>query len=213
MTATKPVDHTIGVFEFWENLVLADHPVETWPYETWLDLIWHQAPPDLPEPPADALLTRDQFLTELDRRGVELSEANLVRWEQLHLLPRPVRRWHNGATRAVYHPRLVDQAEGVRVLLDSGYSRDQIAIMFHHASPWLATWLATWPADVSWDLPWQHAIDRVPETIVKAVSNLVAAYTRLATPPGKITAARLTLLDQDSNEVKTLDMLIDLSGR
>lgn len=70
---------------------------------SWRDWL----PEGYPEPPNDQLITRAELLERL--RGIfrtNLSEKRLQLWEAAGVLPGPVRRWHNGATRALY-PRWV----------------------------------------------------------------------------------------------------------
>jgi len=66
---------------------------------SWRDWL----PEGAPEPPDDQLITRAELLERL--RGVfrtNLSERTLQLWEAAGILPGPVRRWHDGATRALY---------------------------------------------------------------------------------------------------------------
>jgi hypothetical protein len=66
---------------------------------TWRD--WQ--PPDVPEPMA--LLTRDEFLARLHRRGVDVEENDLRYWEYEGILPRAIRQWDAGAkARRAYYP-------------------------------------------------------------------------------------------------------------
>jgi hypothetical protein len=215
MTATKPADRTIGMPEYVEKRLLAELPLERWRAYTWLDLIHVGARPGTVIPSDDDLLTRGEFLDALAQRGVSLTVSNLERWHQLYLLPRPVRRRFRGATRAVYHPRMIDQAEGVRVLLNAGYSRTQIATMLALSFESIGAWLGAWPADTNISLPWKSAIShRAPETVIEAVTRLAAAYERLTGQAGSISAARLTFLHAGRmglSEVETIDFPIDYS--
>jgi hypothetical protein len=66
---------------------------------TWRD--WQ--PPDVPEP--TVLLTRDEFLARLQRRGVDVEENDLRYWEYEGILPRAVRQWDPEAkARRAYYP-------------------------------------------------------------------------------------------------------------
>ncbi len=67
---------------------------ETW--EAWQD---RQAPPP-------RLVTREETLALLAELGLRVTERDLRFWEARGVLPRPVRRWYEGATRAVY-PRWI----------------------------------------------------------------------------------------------------------
>ena len=63
---------------------------------TWRDWM----PAGAPEP--EELLTRDELLARLKAWRVDATEADLRFWEYSGVLPRPIRRWHNGAVRALY---------------------------------------------------------------------------------------------------------------
>ncbi len=68
--------------------------------KTWLD--WqHESLPELPDPATEALLSREEFLDELRRRGIDLPEVTLTHWEKAGLLPRAIRRWQ-GAPKSFY---------------------------------------------------------------------------------------------------------------
>jgi len=85
--------------------------------EDWRDWL----PDGVPDPPAEELLTRDQVLAVLRRRRVKVTETAIQSWEKHGILPQPVRRWHNGAVRAIYprwYPHLVQQ---LRSLQREGY--------------------------------------------------------------------------------------------
>ena len=88
--------------------------------ETWLAWL----PPGTATPAE--LLTRDELLARLGRWDVDASESDLRYWEYVGALPRPVRRWHRGATRAVYpswYPALVRQ---LRALQRGGLRLEEI---------------------------------------------------------------------------------------
>ncbi len=85
--------------------------------ETWRDWL----PEGTPDPPVEELLTRDQVLAALQRRRVKVARTALESWEKHGILPCPVRRWHDGAVRAIYprwYPHLVQQ---LRSLQREGY--------------------------------------------------------------------------------------------
>lgn len=88
--------------------------------QTWRD--WMH--PDDPEPAA--VLTRGEVVARLHSWREEVTERDLRLWESRGLLPRPVRRSHDGAVRAVYpdwYPYLVRQ---LRRLQRRGFSLEQI---------------------------------------------------------------------------------------
>ncbi len=66
--------------------------------ETWRDPPW--SPIGAPEP--SRLLTRPELLDLLAQMGVDATEADLRYWEYEGVLPRALRRWVDGAPRALY---------------------------------------------------------------------------------------------------------------
>lgn len=69
---------------------------------------WRDWTPDgYPEPADDELITREQLVEELNRANVKMTARNLRHWEALGILPGPIRRRHDGATRALYAPWVV----------------------------------------------------------------------------------------------------------
>jgi DNA-binding transcriptional MerR regulator len=57
----------------------------------------------------DGWLTRDQVVDALQTRGFDVSTRTLSFWQTRGWLPYPVRRYHDGATRAWYPPETVDR--------------------------------------------------------------------------------------------------------
>ncbi len=88
--------------------------------ETWRD--WLPA-----GTAAGELLTREQILERLRRWRVEATEADLRYWEYEGILPRPVRRSHEGAVRAIYPAWFVPLVRELRHLQRSGLSLSEIA--------------------------------------------------------------------------------------
>lgn len=85
---------------------------------TWLD--WF---PDEPEP--TELYTRDQIAEMAS--GIDPVTGDDIRyWEYQGVLPRSVRRRHEGATRAVYPAWYADLAKQVRQLQRQGMNLDEI---------------------------------------------------------------------------------------
>jgi DNA-binding transcriptional MerR regulator len=82
--------------------------------ETWRDLL----PAEVPDPPE--LMTSGELLAELNRRGFDVDAETLRLWIKRRILPPPVRRWHNGATRALYHPAYVHAVQHLRELQGQG---------------------------------------------------------------------------------------------
>lgn len=85
-------------------------------------------PEGYPEPPDDQLITRAELLERL--RGIfrtNLSEKRLQVWEAAGVLPGPVRRWHDGATRALYPRWVVYLAAIAELDRPGGLSMDALA--------------------------------------------------------------------------------------
>ena len=67
-------------------------------HETWRDPPWSR--PDDPEP--EHLVTREELLAQLRWDGYPVADRTLRSWQQSGLVPRPVRRWHEGRPAALY---------------------------------------------------------------------------------------------------------------
>ncbi len=87
--------------------------------ETWADVL-------LIGTPEPQLITREELLQEIHDATVDVSERILLSWESKGVLPRPVRRWRDGAPRAFYPVWWIDIIREVRELRDSGVPLEQI---------------------------------------------------------------------------------------
>ena len=76
--------------------------------ETWID--WIPDEPGWFGPTDEELITRDELLERVKDLGVKIHPRTLQQLENQGLMPRPVRRWHDGAVRALYAPWVVDLA-------------------------------------------------------------------------------------------------------
>jgi hypothetical protein len=136
---------------------------------------------------AGEMITREEFIEELKQQGVSLTKSNLVRWQQLGILDKPIRIWHRGATRALYHRADLTMALRARALLDIGYRRDQISQM--RGSLFLEPgidWLAT-------------VLQDAPPTLIEPLTQIAETYQSL--PGGKkLSGARISLYDDEGNE-------------
>lgn len=65
-------------------------------HETWLD--WLSPGQAEPRP----LITREELVERVRELGVKAGPGDIRFWESEGILPRAVKRWHNGATRALY---------------------------------------------------------------------------------------------------------------
>lgn len=140
-------------------------------------------------PPASTLMTREQFLSELKRQGFDLSERNLKEWHAFGLLRRPVRRWHEGAVRALYEPAFVQEALAARALLDAGYSRERARTIMQASAL---------PGGVG-----AEALLVVPQSVQHVASRFAAAYRRLG-GAGSPTYATLTLYNDAGEALRTV---------
>ncbi|MDP9470661.1 MAG: helix-turn-helix domain-containing protein [Chloroflexota bacterium] len=93
--------------------------------QTWQDWM-SDAAPDVPEP--TKLLTREEFLAELNRIGQDVDEGTLRFWENRGVLPRGVRRWDPAvrARRAYYPPWMLAMVLLLRALQRSGLSLQEV---------------------------------------------------------------------------------------
>jgi len=89
---------------------------------TWEDWM----PPGMRRPVDDELLTRAELVERLRQMNVAVTNRTLVHWETRGALPRPVRRWYRGATRATYAPWVAEAAAQVPRLRREGLSFPEI---------------------------------------------------------------------------------------
>ncbi len=89
--------------------------------ESWRD--WASAN-DLPYEPA---VTRGELLARLARMGLDVSEPALRAWERDGLLPQPLKRWHEGATRAIYPMWAFNSLLLFRILKREGHPLQDVA--------------------------------------------------------------------------------------
>ncbi len=139
---------------------------------TWRDWM----PAGAPEPD---LLSHDELVHELHQREIDVTPATLEHWRRNGVIPRPIRRRHQGNTRPVYPGWLVDAIVQLRELQDAGRSLEQIAPIMR------ARALST----VSWRDP-----------LSDAIAEARAALTKLATAeePNAATV-KITYLDSNGN--------------
>ena len=90
--------------------------------ETWRDWLG----PDEPEP--SVLYSRDEIVAMANamRMPKPIKPGDLRLWEQLGLLPRGIRRGHQGAARNVYPDWTAILAREIRLLQHEGYSLEEI---------------------------------------------------------------------------------------
>jgi len=107
---------------------------------TWMDWL----PVGTTPPADDELITRGELLARLKEVGVELTPRTLQVWEQLGIMPRPTRRWHNGANRSFYAAWVVHIGRWADLLKTYGDSpfalgerlRTMVATAIQHSAVW-----------------------------------------------------------------------------
>lgn len=140
--------------------------------ETWDDWL----PPNTPS--ADRLLTRDKLVAELHKFGVKADANDFRFWESVGVLPRPIRRWHDGATRTLYPKTAMTVVMELRELQERGYTLKQIA-------PRLRLFVrSAWAAD--------------PHNIADAVNDLARRHEELT--GRKIWRVDVQFTDEDNRE-------------
>ncbi len=81
--------------------------------ETWRD--WQ--PEGTPEP---EIMLRDEFVTRLQAVDVDVDEGDLRFWEYHGVLPRAVKKWHEGANRVFYPRWMISTVTRLRALQETG---------------------------------------------------------------------------------------------
>ncbi|MDP9363481.1 MAG: hypothetical protein M3Q10_04495 [Chloroflexota bacterium] len=145
---------------------------------TWFD----HRPADWPPPDPADLLDRQELLEELRDRGVEVDDVALVFWEKSGVLPRPMRRWRDGAPRALYPRHAIDAVAHLRQLQAAGRSLDEIA-------PIMRAWEL---APTQWEDPYSK-----PLTAARAA--LLDLARALNIDPAVI---RVTFLDDAGEQIR-----------
>jgi DNA-binding transcriptional MerR regulator len=77
-------------------------------------------------PDPEPLLTRGELVDRLRSTGVNITPRTLAFWEQQGVVPRAVRRFHNGKTQAVYPEWMIPLVTSVREMQQAGLSLEEI---------------------------------------------------------------------------------------
>ncbi|MDP9357099.1 MAG: MerR family transcriptional regulator [Chloroflexota bacterium] len=91
--------------------------------ETWVDWVKDGAP----DPSPEDLITRDELIDRLREAGIPITTRELRYWETEGALPRPVKRSHTGAIRAVYPTWVLRLIPRLRTLRHQGVPLPEIA--------------------------------------------------------------------------------------
>ncbi len=143
--------------------------------ETWLDIL-------LPSTPEPLMISREELLGTLQARGVDVNDITIVFWEKSGTLPRPVRRWHAGAPRAMYPVYAIDAIEHLRQLQAAGHTLEQIA-------PVMRTWAI---AQTDWR-----------DHLSKPINDARDALYEVARLRGiKAAGVRITFTDDTGKDIK-----------
>lgn len=126
--------------------------------ETWFD----HRPADWPKPDPADLLDRPELIEALRERGVEVDEVALVFWEKRGILPRPARRWRDGAPRALYPQHAVSAVAHLRELQAAGRSLEDIA-------PLMRAWTL---APIQWEDPYAKPLTTVRAALLELARAL-----------------------------------------
>ncbi len=90
--------------------------------DTWVDWVKDGAP----DPSPEDLITRDELIDHLQQAGVPITARELRYWETAGALPRPVKRSHTGAIRAVYPTWVLRLIPRLRTLRHQGVPLSEI---------------------------------------------------------------------------------------
>jgi len=103
------------------------HPITVSVRETW----WNWFPNERIE---DGI-TLDEFLDELAGAGIpQVTADRLASWQKIGVIPFPIRRWHNGATRALFPRRAISVIAELVLLQHSGSALQEISARLRGAA-------------------------------------------------------------------------------
>lgn len=124
-------------------------------------------------------VTLDHLTTLLASLGVTADQVRY--WQKAGVLPQPVKRWHEGATRALYpHPYTYMAVAEIQDLQERGYTLQQIATR-------LRTRFRAWNLGNSEFPGWQKEADQLADEFSKLTGNTVDQV-------------RIVFVDEDGSE-------------
>jgi len=160
----------------------------TTPKETWIDWI----PDDFRDPAIalddDELITRDELLRRVRALGPDIHPRTLQVMEKQGLAPRPIRRWHEDAVRALYAPWVVEIVTRAHDLRRQRLSKDEA--LEHVRAYAIGTYLGS---NVSRDSEL-----RIPDETLKQLQAIGYRHTRFIAP---IAAVEIHFLDAKGDVV------------
>jgi hypothetical protein len=190
MTMTLPVYG--AVVDTMGRRMPAD-PDEAPEQETWRD--WLPSDESDETDPSE-LLTREDVIAEVQRRGQGLTVNELRYLEAQGVLPRPVRQWHQGAVRALYPPWICTLIEWVRNYQRNRYPLDQIREWARRAAPAFAHDV---PPVALPALP-QAEPTGLPVKVQHELRRIAAQHARLTGAPTTAITVRITGADGRTTE-------------
>lgn len=161
---------------------------QTW--EQWLPAGWS-------EPPEEEWITRDELLRRARELGTDIHPRTLQILEANGLVPRPRRRWREGAVRAWYAPWCVD-------LVVRAYERRRGRWPIDRAREDVRG--ATDAAIFTYNMD-QWGGQGIPAEFMRQLRALADRQTQLKGKP--IQSAEIRFLDDDGNPVATLRQPLD----
>jgi len=166
----------------------ADAVIPIGDFRTWL-------PPGSPEPELDDLITREELLEEIRAVPMRMSESTLRLRESQGILPRPMRRWRDGATRALYPRWMAELVIFSDILLDSRLGNpaadpSAIAAKTRGYVPGILERAARWRSTA------------LTDDIPAALARLADLFSDAEKPP---TQASITLRDADGGLIATFN--------
>jgi hypothetical protein len=170
---------------------------KTPPKQTWVDWL-----PPRAIPPLDTLLTREDVLDVLRERGVDVTEHDLRYWENEGILPRPVRQWFRGATRATYPGWYVELVERLKWLQRQG---SPLRLIGPRLRAWIRVRFSDDPLDEEIrrhnpDIAESEATTiRLPWVLSRELTRLAWWHERLKGVP--VDAITITITDSNGDEL------------
>jgi len=158
----------------------------------WFDLL----PDGAPRPPLEALLTREELLEELQRRGVDVDQVTLMYWERRGMLPRAVRRYRDGRAHALYPAHAISAVAHLRELQTTGRTLKEIM-------PLMRMWALS---SITWE-------DPLAKPLTRARAELLAVARTLGFLGKDVAGIRVAFTNDAGEEVFSHEMPVPIELR
>jgi DNA-binding transcriptional MerR regulator len=158
----------------------------------WFDLL----PDGAPRLPLEALLTREELLEGLHRRGVAVDQVTLMYWERRGVLPRAIRRYRDGRAHALYPPHAISAVAHLRELQAAGRTLEEI-------SPLMRMWALS---SIAWE-------DPLSKPLTRARAELLAVARSLGFLGKDVAGIRVAFTNDAGEEVFSHEMPIPIELR